>query len=910
MLKIKRRDFIKGSAALMGAASLAGSSPVLNTLTKAVAAPAAGGGESPAIEWVKTVCQGCTTWCAAEAGVQEVNGVKRVVQVRGSQTFAADSGTPGAGWYHGGFVCPRGVVAIQEQYDPDRIKTPMIRTNPKKGRGEDPGFVPASWEDAIDLIADKMLELRDNNETEKFFHIRGRYTDLNSPLLYGGLNAAFGSNNYTSHSTICAEAEKFGWQHTFGRFGYMDFDVDNAEYVLLWGVDPTSSNRQVPANIVKTGDRLAAGTKYVSIDPRLNSLGAKAHHWLPVEPGTDGALALAIAHWILVSGAWYKPFVGLDDTSFVAGADAVVGTVPEKGTLGLVAWWNLELKDRTPEWAEGITGIPAAQIKQVAEEAAAAAPYVISWVGPGCTMHPTAAYAGFAAAALNGLLGSCDHEGGVFWPASTGFSPGSIDAGAASFRDAIASAGQARSAKRLDRGDTFGGPHIPLDMPGMTTSLGGARVTNAFADGINSGVRDVNGNLYSAKVVIGYWANFAFSCQGSQRWEEALKKVFYVDLGLNASETSWYADVVLPVPHHMFESWACIASHARRVAVFGMQRPAVEPMWEVRQAETEFVWMLAQSMADAGKWGGRAWDGLKNWLASPVYDEALTDPVLGTVPAAASTFTSPEQFHAAVVHKRVGQANPTVWQDFLDNGLKYGVKTFNAQGQGTRWVAAVTGSGTGFGTATGKFEFCNPANGHLKTMLNSHATAHSVSIAEVMEACNYDDTAAGIAEKGEDYAYCPHWEEPYIIGDESVYPFVLVDAKSRLNREGRSANTPWYHEFSDNDPGDVKNSDVLKMNPADVAALGLKDGQSIRITSPQTGPEGLLTRVKAWEGVAPGVVAKTYGNGHWAYGRQASSLFGRVARGANNNELIPAEWERLTASSARNACVRVKVTAV
>ena len=61
---------------------------------------------------------------------------------------------------------------LQELYAPDRIKVPMKRTNPQKGRGVDPKFVPISWDEAMDIIADKMMELRKNNETQKFMLLR------------------------------------------------------------------------------------------------------------------------------------------------------------------------------------------------------------------------------------------------------------------------------------------------------------------------------------------------------------------------------------------------------------------------------------------------------------------------------------------------------------------------------------------------------------------------------------------------------------------------------------------------------------------------------------------------------------------------------------------------------------------
>ena len=79
----------------------------------------------------------------------------RAVEVRGNQLSKANSG----------YVCPRGHLMLQQLYDPDRIKVPMKRTNPKKGRGSDPKFVPITWDEALDTIADKMMELRRANGT-------------------------------------------------------------------------------------------------------------------------------------------------------------------------------------------------------------------------------------------------------------------------------------------------------------------------------------------------------------------------------------------------------------------------------------------------------------------------------------------------------------------------------------------------------------------------------------------------------------------------------------------------------------------------------------------------------------------------------------------------------------------------
>ncbi len=138
--------------------------------------------------------------------------------------------------------------------------------------------------------------------------------------------------------------------------------------------------------------------------------------WVPVKPGEDGALALAIAHVILTEGLWNKEFVGdfKDGKNlFKKGATVDESAFAAKHTHGLVKWWNIELKDRTPEWAEKLCGISKDQIVTVAKTVAAAAPQCAIWMGPGVAMSPRGAAASQAVYAINGLLGCVDVEGGV-----------------------------------------------------------------------------------------------------------------------------------------------------------------------------------------------------------------------------------------------------------------------------------------------------------------------------------------------------------------------------------------------------------------------------------------------------------------------------------------------------------------
>ncbi len=96
---------------------------------------------------------------------------------------------------------------------------------------------------------------------------------------------------------------------TQGFFGYRDYDLANTQCLVTWGTDPLASNRMVPNTIHRFGEILARGT-VIAVDPRLSNAAAKAQEWLPIKPGTDGALAGAIAHVLLTEGLWNKEFVG------------------------------------------------------------------------------------------------------------------------------------------------------------------------------------------------------------------------------------------------------------------------------------------------------------------------------------------------------------------------------------------------------------------------------------------------------------------------------------------------------------------------------------------------------------------------------------------------------------------------
>ena len=838
---VSRRSFVKGAAA--ACAGLATGGPALSALTPGTAHARGALAEG---KWVSSCCVGCTSWCSKQVYV--ING--RAVKIRGnphSKTNGISS-------------CPRAHLALQQVYDPDRVKTPMKRTNPKKGRHEAPGFVPISWDEALDMLADKIMELRANDETHKFMLMRGRYTALRD-LLYDRLPKIIGSPNNISHSSICAEAEKMRYFQE-GQWAYMQYDIPNTRYVLIWGADPVVANRGVSSYLNSWG-RALEHARFVSVEPRLSGTAGKCDEWLPVKPGHDGALASAMAHVILVEGMWYKPFVGdfFDGQNrFILGQEFNEDVFLEKHTHGLAKWWNLYLKDATPEWAAPLCGIPADQIRRVALGFAAAAPNCISWVGGGPAMQPRGTYGCLAANALNGLVGGCDNVGGVLTYNSRSYQ------GFPSPNDFMDEMAQTNSKKeKIDQRGR-------LEWPNLARGRSGAGVNaNNVADAI------INEDPNEIKVAMGYFNNFNFSCPGTGRWDQAMSKVdFFAHLTTHASEMSFYADIVLPVNHCMFEAWGTLDNSSNGYRSVNLMQPAIERLWDTKSMETEIPWLLAEKLAQRG------FDNLLR------YYQAVVDPETGKTP------TNEKEFELyAIKHLTQHFWDPTQstggdkflgWEQFVE----VGVWNSDPYVHRARW--------SNMGTKTGKFEFYSET---LKEALEKHAERHNTTVDHVLEVCNY-------LARGE-MAFIPHYEEPYEWGDPAEYPFKFVDYKARLNREGRSSNCPWYLQLKDLDPGDIAYDDVAKLNPIDGDRLGIKTGDKIRLTTP-TG--SIVCTASLWEGTQPGTVAKCFGQGHWAYGRHAAKVFGKEALGANNNDIIPVDNDRLSGSTAFYGHIRLKVEKV
>jgi len=492
---IDRRTFLKVSG-ITGAAVAAGSLIKHPEIT-----PLASSQESTegviTEEWTATSCLNCSTRCATR--VRVVNG--RAVRIAGNPLSGVSEGE----------ICPRGHIGLQVLYDPSRVRSPLKRTNPVKGRGADPGWTSISWSQALDELSSRSKSLRDGAQPHKLLLLHGLNTVSDEDLI-SRFAEAYGTPNVISGDGLENEAERLGRWLADGNYSHCAYDFARTNYVLAFGASIIESEKPLARKLRMWGKvrrERPNRIKVVVIDPRYSTTAAKADQWIPINPGTDGALALAIANVIISEELYDKDFVG-------------------KWTAGFSEYRELVLGQYSPEKVAGITGIDADTIRQMAREFAQTKP-AVAWIGRGVAGWPNGSYSSYAIFCLNALVGSIDVPGGILYQQN----PEYREMPAPEI-DSIAGEGRARP--RLDSAKTI-----------LFTDA--AAATNQVADSI------LSGDPYPVEMAIGFNTNFNMSAPGAGRWDEALEKVpYYVHIAPFISEMAEYADIILPAPVFL-EAW-------------------------------------------------------------------------------------------------------------------------------------------------------------------------------------------------------------------------------------------------------------------------------------------------------------------------------------------------------------------
>lgn len=339
-----------------------------------------------------SVCPLCAAGCGLTVRVMGADadvvrdGRAGVVEMMAAKKL---EGSPDHPVNRGG-LCARGQAAIQLTYHPDRITQPLKRTG-NRGEGR---YEAISWDDAIAEVVAKLDEIAAAGSTRGLAYL-GRPGESHRALLIREFLGRFGAEAPLTYELFDERVLRLANRISFGREQLPTFDLADARHVLGFGADflgtwnaPVSHSRSYAE--MRQG---RAGTRgsFVQIEPRMSQTGASADEWVPIRPGTEGVLALGLAHVILRDNL--RPAVG----------GAAVAAIDE---------WGAGLPSYAPEDVEAITGVAAARIERLAREFAERSP-AVAIIGGAPLAQTNGLFNAIAVNALNALAGVIEQPGGV-----------------------------------------------------------------------------------------------------------------------------------------------------------------------------------------------------------------------------------------------------------------------------------------------------------------------------------------------------------------------------------------------------------------------------------------------------------------------------------------------------------------
>ncbi|MDA0998542.1 MAG: molybdopterin-dependent oxidoreductase, partial [Proteobacteria bacterium] len=358
-----RRTFLRNSGVAAGGAVLASALPA-GMVKQAKAATAAG-----AIQQIKSVCTHCSVGCTVIAEVQNGTWI--------GQEPGFDSP------FNLGAHCAKGASVRHHAHGDRRLKYPM-----KLAAGK---WTKISWEQAINEIGDKMLEIRKASGPDSVYWLGSAKFSNEQAYLFRKLYAFWGSNNGDHQARICHSTTVAGVANTWG-YGAMTNsynDMHNSKAMFLIGSNPAEAHPVAVQHILKAKEQNNAAL--IVCDPRFTRTAAHANEFVRFRPGTDVALIWGILWHIFENGWEDKAYI----RARVWGMDQI----------------RAEVKKWTPAETERVTGVPGEQLRRVARTLANNRPGTIVWCMGG-TQHTNGNCNTRAYCVLQLALGNIGTQGG------------------------------------------------------------------------------------------------------------------------------------------------------------------------------------------------------------------------------------------------------------------------------------------------------------------------------------------------------------------------------------------------------------------------------------------------------------------------------------------------------------------
>jgi len=517
--RISRRRFIQGTASVGAALASMSSFRLLTGGSSAVAEPQQG------VTFAQNWCEMCFWKCGLTAKV--VNG--KVRKLEGQPDCPSNYGK----------LCAKGNAGVFQLYDPDRLKTPLIRDG-ERGSGK---FRKATWEEAAAYVAQKVNELKEKYGPETFSifaHGSGEHSFVE-------LVEIIGSPNYCIPSYAqCTGSRDIGWALSYGKpvGGKEPVDSQNSKCMMLLGRNIVEALHVGEMQDFVEG--VAKGAHVIYVDPRFTKTAAKANQYMMIKPGTDSALLLGMINYIIEKEIYNKEFV-------------------ENYTYGFDQFKE-HVADYTVEWASKETEIPQEEIIKAAEKLCEAAPHCYIHPGRRLTRYGNDTQFTRIVACLNMLMGNWEVRGGIY--RTIGFK---YDAPHMVHFDK----------PYADRADGAGSEEFPLGPKNL-----------GFANKLMEHI--ANQDVYPLKGMFVYGCNPLHHHGSTEMVKKALDNTeLLVTCEIYMTDTAWLSDVIFPESTYL-ERYDPVISTGRRKGYIQFREPAVSPVFD-----TKGGWEIAKILSGA-----------------------------------------------------------------------------------------------------------------------------------------------------------------------------------------------------------------------------------------------------------------------------------------------------------------------
>ncbi|MCP4228552.1 MAG: molybdopterin-dependent oxidoreductase [bacterium] len=681
-----------------------------------------------------------------------------------------------------GKICSKGQAGINQVYDPDRILYPLKRVG-KRGEGK---WKQITWDEALNELTGRLKKLLDEGTPEKFMFHYGRLKGSDSKIV-GNFLTAYGTATKGNHTSICEGGKWTGQELTWGKH-YDIWDFEHTNLIVNFGSNFFEAHTSHVQAAQRAANALANGTKMYTFDVRLSNTAAKSDEWIPIKPGADLAVMLAMANVIMEKGLYDKEFI-------------------DTWTNTTVADLKAHLKQYTPSWAQGISGVPAGKITQIAEEFAKAKPAILVTYR-GAVAHYNGVMAERAKFMLEAICGYINEKGGTNQPVGAKWSYPKAKG----------------KTKKLKIVDGFPGA---IAYP---THHANHQVLKMIKDGSHGRPEIYMIHCYNPAYVNGDCA------ENIEILKDESLIPYIVSVDAFMSESTALADLILPdVTYIERWTWDDMASFAL-IPEYYIRQPLVKPLGETRQFQ-DVVCDLATRLGLDIACTSTLDFMQKSCEKSKIDFDAIKRVGVWSDPNAKPKYHA----HAKEIKEADLTADGVIFDE--DTGVYWKWAKSKAKSEEEAVETGYRKTKNAYKGYVGQKIGDKVYKGFKPDKLNKSGKIELYS--ELLKDKNFDPF--------------PAWMEIPEHKNLTENQLILTTYKVATQVHSRTQNCMWLTELYHENPAWI--------NPATAAKLGVTNGQRVMVKS-SSGEFG--ANLKVTDAITPGVIAVSFHLGHWDYGEFAS----------------------------------------